>query len=437
MEFLGGRTAQKTRQESRKLDVYSKQWLPGDTMRIYFPVFQHDGMWDIAVGAIWGHKVNDFKEIGLKTTFIPSLTEIDQETGTPIGPPDVTYQFSQIAGIFVAGMKDIEYNKLQSKNWPNESARQEALRKHEHDYDTKNNMQAHKPAIARLSYFVTTEVLCLKFVNGVPDPKSAAVVSFPLSDERLTKLNTILDDPKYQPSEGDKFLEIEWKYPSNPDKGQSAKGSAPAGLTAEYRMAVMHPDQYKQIADKFDMISMDYTTITRRATRKVSEAKIKNALMQYTFAHSEYLDACPADDEETLLKHASLIHELDCERALKNTELVDKLKAELAAMPVQPADHLPDLGQAAAAQVQTEASAAASPAMPDLTAGTAMPDLTAGTAMPDLTAGTTMPDLSAGIAAAEAAAGVTGAPSLGDLMAGPNMAQMSEDELNNISLDIM
>ena len=144
MEFLGGRTAQKTRQESRKLDVYSKQWLPGDTMRIYFPVFQHDGMWDIAVGAIWGHKVNDFKEIGLKTTFIPSLTEIDQETGTPIGPPDVTYQFSQIAGIFVAGMKDIEYNKLQSKNWPNESARQEALRKHEHDYDTKNNMQAHK-----------------------------------------------------------------------------------------------------------------------------------------------------------------------------------------------------------------------------------------------------------------------------------------------------
>ena len=46
MEFLGGRTAQKTRQESRKLDVYSKQWLPGDTMRIYFPVFQHDGMWE-------------------------------------------------------------------------------------------------------------------------------------------------------------------------------------------------------------------------------------------------------------------------------------------------------------------------------------------------------------------------------------------------------
>ena len=56
MEFLGGRTAQKTRQESRKLDVYSKQWLPGDTMRIYFPVFQHDGMWDIAVGAIWGDR---------------------------------------------------------------------------------------------------------------------------------------------------------------------------------------------------------------------------------------------------------------------------------------------------------------------------------------------------------------------------------------------
>lgn len=202
-------------------------------------------------------------------------------------------------------------------------------------------------------------------------------------------------------------------------------------------MAVMHPDQYKQIADKFDMISMDYTTITRRATRKVSEAKIKNALMQYTFAHSEYLDACPADDEETLLKHASLIHELDCERALKNATLVDKLKEELAAMPVQPADHLPDLGQAATAQVQTEASAVAGTAMPDLTAGTAMPDLTAGTAMPDLTAGTAMPDLSAGVAAAEAAAGVTGAPSLGDLMAGPNMAQMSEDELDNISLDIM
>lgn len=413
MEFLGGRLAQKTRQESRKLDVYSKQWLPGDTMRLFFPVFQHDGIWDIAVGSIWGHKVNDFKGIGLKTTFIPSLTEIDQETGTPVGPPDVTYQFSQIASIFVAGRKEIEYNKLQDKNWPNESARQEALRKHEHAYDTKNNMQAVKPAIARLSYFVSTEILCLKYVNGIPDVNSAAVVSFPLSDERLTKLNTILDDPKYQPADGDKFFEIEWKYPSNPDKGQSAKASNPAGLTAEYRMAAQHPDQYKQISDKFNIISMDYQTITRRATRKVSEAKIKNALMQYTFANSEYLDACPADDEETLLKHASLIHEMDCERALKNMELVDKIKAELAALPVTQPEHLPDLTQPAAATADTVTQA------------------------PDLLAGSAMPDLSAGLAAAEAASGVVGAPSLGDLLTNPNAAQMSEEELDGINLDIM
>ena len=58
----------------------------------------------MAVGAVWGHQVSDIKGLGLKTSFIPSTTEFDAD-GQPIGQPDITYQFSMIAKVFIDGRK--------------------------------------------------------------------------------------------------------------------------------------------------------------------------------------------------------------------------------------------------------------------------------------------------------------------------------------------
>ena len=52
---LTARGAQKTRNESRKLSMYSKQWAPGDTLRVFYPIFWVDGKPEINVGALYGH----------------------------------------------------------------------------------------------------------------------------------------------------------------------------------------------------------------------------------------------------------------------------------------------------------------------------------------------------------------------------------------------
>ena len=158
--------AQKTRDESRKLPMYSKQWLPGDTLRVFYPIDWEDGHPEIVAGAVWGHSVSDIKGLGLKTAFIPSLTDFD-ENAQPIGKPDITYQFSQIARVFVDGQKAIEEAEIMQKNWPTESARKEALKAHEEKFDAKNNMKAVKPIIGKVQYYISTEVCCIKYVNNM------------------------------------------------------------------------------------------------------------------------------------------------------------------------------------------------------------------------------------------------------------------------------
>ena len=411
---LSARGAQKRKEDSKRLQMYSKQWLPGDTMRLFIPIFQQDGVWEIAVGAVWGHKVNDFEGIGLKTTFIPSLTDFD-ENGDPIGAPDITYQFSRIAPAFIRGQKALEEKKLQEKKWPTEAARKEALQKLEYQYDTKNNMKAYKPAIGSVTYYISTEVLCLKFTNGVPVNDTMVIASLPLSSQRIDQLYTILQDSKYAPMEGDKFLEVEWKYPANPDKGQSAKASNPAGLTSEYRLVTAFPDTYKQLSSMMSLVATESESIQRRATKKVDESKIRGALTQYAIMNSESIDASGDESEEMLLRNAGLIHELKLDDAMSNVELVEKLKAELANNTATQAETIPDLG----AGTQTQDLGAA-----DAIPGAQTPDLAAG-------AGTGTLDLAAGLEH------VTGAPNMQGLLNNQNLTDMGEDEMMAVNLDMM
>ena len=162
---LSARGAQRTKDESKKLQMYSKQWLPGDTLRVFYPIYWENGKPEIAVGAVWGHNVSDIKKLGLKTAFIPSTTEFD-ENAMPIGQPDIPYQFSQIARVFVNGMKAAEEEAVAKKNWPTEAARKDALKSIEEKYDAKNNTKAVKPIIGKAMYYITTEVVSIKVEIG-------------------------------------------------------------------------------------------------------------------------------------------------------------------------------------------------------------------------------------------------------------------------------
>lgn len=368
---LSARGAQKTRDESKKLQMYSKQWSPGETLRVFYPIFWDGGRPEIAVGAIWGHNVSDIKALGLKTAFIPSTTEFD-ENAMPIGVPDITYQFSQIAKVFVNGQKSVEEAVIMKKNWPNETSRKEALKTLEERFDTKNNTQAVRPIIGRAQYYISTEVLSIKLVNDIPDTETLVLSSAPLSKQTIDKLYLIMDDPKYAPQAGDKFLEVEWKYPTNTDKSKSAKTASPVGLTAEYRLQNRNPEAYNAVAGQFDSVSRESDTIVRRATRAIDPARVKAAITQYAFLNSEYLDAAIDDDVEVLTRHADLVKELDITRVITNEELAAKIEEAIREMEVK----RPTVPE------EIPTPVAASPAMPEDVASSVasamqdVPDLT-------------------------------------------------------------
>ena len=410
---ISARGAQKTREESKKLSMYSKQWLPGDTLHVFYPLFKNGDVWDIVVGAVWGHSVNDIKELGLKTAFIPSLTAFD-ENAMPVGTPDITYQFSLIAKAFVDGQKALEETAVMNKPWPTEAARKEALKKVEEKFDTKNNMKAVKPIIGKAQYMISTEVLCVKYLNCVPQVDTAAVVSAPLSNLNIDRLYAILNNAKYFDTDGDfAFLEVEWAYPANPDKGASAKAAAPAGLTPEYRMAAQYPEQFAQISSMFDMVSTDSETIARRAIRKVNENKIKQAITQYAYLKSEYLDGMPEEAMDNFVKHADLVKELDIKAAIRNTTLIEKLNAELATLSANTVpDTVPDLSAQAA-------SAPVAGAPVDLGAQSTMPTATPATE--------SVPDLSL----------AAGAPNIQSLMNNTANANFDESSIQEVSLEMM
>ena len=382
---LSARGAQKTRNESVKLPMFSKQWLPGDTLRVFYPIFWVDGKPEIAVGAIWGHSVSDIKGLGLKTAFIPSTTQFDSNA-QPIGVPDITYQFSQIAKLFVDGQKALEEAEIMKKNWPTEAMRKEALKTLEEKYDTKNNMKAVKPLIGKAQYYISTEVVSVKTTpTGIVDD-SIIVSSAPLSNQTINRLYALLDDPKYAPTEGETFFEVEWKYPTDPDKAKAARGATPNGLTAEYRLQVTNPESYVKVSSFFAQVSKNAESITRRATRTVDPARVQQALTQYSFMNANYIDEIPEEDEEVLLKHVQLVNELAITRGLSNAELITKIndalsKAQALRPNLAPELPTPDIAVAnnipentasaletATSEVESSASAVLeTPVVPDVT----------------------------------------------------------------------
>lgn len=403
---LSARGAQKTRNESKKLSMYSKQWAPGDTLRVLYPIYWENGRPELAVGAVWGHSVADIKGLGLKTAFIPSTNSFNQD-GEPIGPADITYQFSMIAGAFVQGSKSIKEASIMKKNFPTEAARREALSKLDEEYDTKNNMNAVKPIIGKAQYYISTEVISVKLVNGVPDKETIGVTSAPLSNLTIDKLYALLEDPKYAPSEGEEFFEVEWKYPVNADKGQSAKAATVSGLTPEYRLATTNPNEWKLVVDKFPTVATEAETITRRATKTVDPVRVRQALTQWSFMHSEDLDAADDDSTEVLLKHADLLKELDLTRALTNTELQAKIT-----------EAIQKLDEIAAMSAQETATGDLLAAAAGVNAGT--DDAPAISATPDL------PDLS----------NISGAPTIQGLMNNSNAVDMDDADMLAVDLSL-
>lgn len=322
--------AMKTREDARKLGGFGQMWKPGDQITVYYPLVRDEsGKLDLLVGGCWGHPA-DPKQLGLKTIFIPSLTDID-ESGVPVGKPDITYQFARIAKAFVEGEKQQKVDKCMAKSWPSEAARKSALEAIDAEFDTQNNAEAKKAVVGKLTLLITTECVVVPIKNDEPMPAEARLVTQSLSNDKIRKLLAILNDKKYAPSDDKPYLEVQYTFPAKDKKAEAGKVD-PVGQTPEYRLESRYPDHFKTIESLLIGLPESSETIERRnfSYRKFEEKQIMQALTTYSIMQSEFLDSLSDEEDiERLAKSAATLDALSITKSLANEQLKMKITEEL------------------------------------------------------------------------------------------------------------
>lgn len=321
----------KTASKAKKLQNFGKAWQVGDKGIAFYPIYKNEetGEMELLAAGAWGYRVNDMKALGLKASFIPSLSEID-ENGRPV-VQDIVSQFSRLAPVFIAGEKESRVRVLESKNWPNQAALKSALEKLDAEYDTANSLEAKRAVIGRLSLYISTEVLYVPIVNDVPQWQNARVYSQTLSNERISKLMAIIDDKQYGVQETDTCVEVQYDFIASDNKKATAGKAAPVGVTDAYKLKNRFPDKAEdlkrliaELPDSTEVIENHNYSFNR-----ISEADLKRAFTSYALFNSQYLDTIPEDREEQAVACAQIISDLEIMDSLSNQEFKDKLLEQL------------------------------------------------------------------------------------------------------------
>lgn len=337
---LGATEAQKTRVSSRKSGFFSKQWNPGDTARVLYPVFRNDnGEWELLAGAKYGHQI-DPEQISIEgKTFIPSLAECDADG--EVVKPDLLMRFSKIAKAFLEGEKQIKLNELDSKTFTSKEQEFEVRKAILDKYDPKNtSADARKQCVRPRDMVIITECIYVPFASEVPVASEAALVTQPLSGERIASLIAILKDPQYPVYQVDGLpddmgvLETSYAFPTG--ARNTAGKTQPSGVSEAYLIKSKYPKEYNILASKLLTLPVDSEMITKRAWQfiKVPESRIRAALSNYCIIQSANLVALCTSNNEDLLesveKNLSVLDDLGALQSLTDPVFVNRMQEALA-----------------------------------------------------------------------------------------------------------
>ena len=320
--------AMQTKQKNQYVTNFSKSYEPGDTTRVFYPIYwDDDGEPQLSVGVRCGHSVNDYNALGLKTSFITSLCPLDEDYN-PISY-DVAYKFAKtVAPAIWAGQYKAEEDQINSKPWPSEAMKKEALKTLDAKYDTRNNMKAVKPIISKYQMIILIEPLVCKVINGRVNVDTAKNYVQKISSDLSNKLNILLHDPKYAPEPGSNYFEVEYVYAAGVDKTTSGR-TLPSGLTAEFRIHNNDPEAFNKIKQQINNLTTDAEVIASHFAKPVEESRILQAFTNFAYMNSQYLDKLSASSEEIerITKEPEVIEDLCLVKCLSNKELVEALQA--------------------------------------------------------------------------------------------------------------
>lgn len=324
---MSARGASQVASKAKKLMNIGKAWDVGDKAIVLYPMYvdPETGEKELLVAAEWGYNVNDFKALGLNATFIPSNAEIGED-GTPV-VPDVTAQFARLAPAFIAGEKEAKTNALFGKAWPTASAQKQAMAELEHTYDAKNNPNARKPLISRLQMYISTEVIYVPMKDDKPDWGEARLYSQKLSQDRITKLYAIMNDPMYNVQDTDTYLEVQYDFVAADNNKATAGRVQPVGIATDYRLKNRFPQDVDKLENLVNQLPNDSQIIKNHnySYKKFSEAQLKSAFSNYAIMNCESIDTVPVDYVDNVINSAQLIQELSLFSSLKNKELKEKI----------------------------------------------------------------------------------------------------------------
>lgn len=327
--------AMATSAASKGLRAFNKMWTPGDSLRVLYPLVwvDEEQTWDVIVGAVWGHPINDAKKLKFKNfaRFIPSLCEV-KDDGTTVGEPDLAFKFSQIAPVFVTAQKAREIASVNARKALTPEMKQEAIKEIESRYDP-SSMSGVKPVLGRRDFITTAICVAVKIANGKADPATTATVYQPLKGPKANALIEILGDEKFLPihQEGQDFayLEVQYNFPANAERSQSSKDCKILGIAQPERLEIIDPESWKSIESRCKNLPKKPEDIVRRTTREVSEVELKQAISSYSILQLDDLDALNSvtnsTDIETLCKHVDVLKDLNLIQSLSNQELIDAL----------------------------------------------------------------------------------------------------------------
>lgn len=331
---LGGdpRQVLKLSSSLQKCKNFGKAWEVGDQGTVFYPFkwwpdesLPSGGTFEPHMSAYFGHPVSDMKVLG--TTFLRSLSRID-ENGQVIGDGDLAYQFSKIAGLLVNAEKERDLAELNKKDWSvlGQTAYQTARTKVEEKYNTKENMNAKKALIGRLTVLKLTEVVYVAMDpnSGTPifdDQRKQKTGTYvqTLSDNRLSKLRALANDincgilaqnPGLTPVEGEVyFLEVLYNFTSAKNSKAEAGRVDPQGVAQSVTIVARNPQLKSKLDEWLQRVPKDPDGISAHTYNmapmpdEVLKAKLQAVMLESTSA----LPFLTPEDKDRLVKNAQLL----------------------------------------------------------------------------------------------------------------------------------
>lgn len=290
--------AQRSKDENKIINSFSKVWNKGETWMVFYPlaVFDENNI-DVVVNATYGNKVNDVKGLGLHRIFIPYSGET--ENGRP-SEGCLANDFSKIAKALIKGeearrIKELESNKIVASD-PDLKAQKEKV--------IRDETATKRPVIGGFTKVITTECIAVKLNSeGVPEVKTAQLASQELSGKKVSTLKQILTSPLYKITADMKYLPVIYTFGVQENKAQAGNVD-PTGVAPETRIDIKYPDIWKQLLPTLESMAHDSDMIRRRNSifTPVEDEVLLAALKSYIVDFAADLDFITDDQTKKILE---------------------------------------------------------------------------------------------------------------------------------------